>query len=146
MLSHVFSCSQRLRLKQTSDPGDRRQTISELQPAAQGVFWILDLLTYGFEQLTNSHSACAVGDEGWDHSARVGENGVSCACVDLAIRFEQPSTIANFYSDNAFLFSRAQFISRLPSTEICKSVWTRPRLLPDTQSVIAVLANFWRQP
>src|SRR5436189_6198395 len=120
--------------------------IVELQSGAQGVFWILDLLTYRFEQLTNSHSACAVGDEGRDHPAGVGIDGVSCTRFDFAVRFEQPTTIANFYSDNASFFGRSQFISRLPSTEIRNSVWSRPRLFPYTQSVIAVLANFWRQP
>src|SRR4051812_7934898 len=79
--------------KTSSDTEDHRQTISELQPGAQGVFWVLDLLTDCLEQLTNSDSACAVGNEGWDHSARVGVNGVGCARFDLAIRFEQPSTV-----------------------------------------------------
>src|SRR5437773_10192036 len=65
-------------------------------PIAQCVFWVLDLLANRFKQLADSHPACRVSDKSRDKSACVRVNGVSSACLDGAIGFEQPRTVANF--------------------------------------------------
>src|SRR6266567_2938970 len=82
---------------------NRRTLTAEITPAcarpspiAQGVFWILDLLANRFKQLADSHPACRVSDKSRDKPAGVRVNGVSSACLEGAIGFQQPRTVANF--------------------------------------------------
>src|SRR4029453_3058693 len=118
---------------------------ARLSPVAQGVFWIFDLLSNRFKQLTYSRPACVVSEKSRDKSACVRVNGVCGACFDGSIGLEQPSAIANLYADNPLLFSGSQLVGRFPLIEIRKSVWTVPRLFPNAQRIIAVLSNLRRQ-
>lgn len=85
-------------------------------------------------------------NERWENSATVRVNGIRGASLDRAIRLEQPFALTNFDAHNAFLFWRSEFIRRRPLTQKSETIRDGPRFLPDAQCVIAIRANFRRQP
>ena len=111
---------------------------------ARVVFWLLYLFAHCGENLPNRALAKMIGDERWNKSASVCVDRISSVRSGGAVRFEQPSPLAELNTHNAWLLRRAQRIRRFPPVRIDKSSEAWPGGFVGAQREISITTDLGR--
>ena len=124
----------------------RARVTAALFNLARTVLRSFYLFAHRRKKFSDSDLTGAIDDERWNRAASIGVNGIGRARFIRTIGLEQPAPVACLQAHDALFLRWAELIRRRPSVQIDQAVSGGPRLLPDAQCVIAIFANFGREP
>src|SRR6266516_460964 len=124
----------------------RARVTAALFNLARTVLRSFYLFAHRRKKFSDSDLTGAIDDERWNRAASIGVNGIGRARLVRTVGLEQPAPVACLQAHDTLFLRWAELIRRRPSVLIDQAISGGPRLLPNAQCVIAIFANFRREP